>query len=143
MSESRIARPVVKFVLGMSSPACVFVSGVITSAAVNQLTSEPPAADMKFTLLGQGDFTAAQVGQYANWSLLLVGAGLFVLGTLCDQATRLADFVRSDHTTQIEYRAVAEGYLLSRLPVLLTAIAAIVGFAVGATNAFWALQAAA
>lgn len=142
MSEGRIAVAVVRLVLGMSSPACIFISGILTSAAVNQLTSDPPVTDARFTLLGLGDFTGAQVSQSASWSLLFMGAGLFVLGTLCDQATRLADFVRSDHTTQIEYKAIAEGYMLARLPVLVISIAAITGFALWAIGALWALQAA-
>lgn len=103
-----------KLILMLASPSAsvyIFFSGIFTSIATNLLTGDSKSSASEYVLFGAGSFTVNQLQFSRIICLLVIGASLFWIGYLREDATRKADFVRGDLTTEIEYMIVVQSIL--------------------------------
>lgn len=93
----------IRLLLLPSASAYIFFSGIFTSLATNLFTSDHRATTQLYDFVGLGIFPESAVHLSRVISTLIVGAALFWLGNIREDAGRKADFVRGDETTEAEY----------------------------------------
>lgn len=86
-----------------SASAYIFFSGIFTSLATNLFTGDRRPSPQLYDLIGLGAFADFTVHLSRVFFTLMIGASLFWLGYIREDASRKADFVRGDETTEEEY----------------------------------------
>ncbi len=111
-------RVIAKCILSVPSSALIFISGILTSISANQFTSIS-------SLFGINKLDISAEDVHLLWvsaAILVIGVGVFILGSVSEQASRRADFVRDDHTSQDEYEIVTVAYFSEHRAVVMGAI---------------------
>ncbi len=125
---------VISVLAAPSASAYIFFSGIFTSIATNLLTGDSKSTPAKYDLFGIGSFTVGHMLSMRILFLLAMGAALFWLGYLRENAARKADFIRGDLTSEGEYMLIVRsGLNRDRRSLYIAAVVFLIGV-VGAAN---------
>lgn len=122
-----------------SASAYIFFSGIFTSLATNLFTGDRRTSTQLYDLIGLGTFADFTVHLSRVLFTLLIGASLFWLGYIREEASRKADFVRGDETSEEEYSGLLKSAFRQKTRQAVLAFLLLLGSSVVVINTSFVL----
>jgi len=114
--------------------AFVFASGIFASMGASLTTAELPTSTKDFHIFFVYGFDIAVMHWLRIVCFMALGGSLFLLGVVVENATRGADFMRTDTTTISEYQRYRSGLVQRHNTIIVSCIVAVIWCSVGVVN---------